>query len=265
MLDNYLKEIRKFPPFEKEEERLVIKKAKAGDQAAYKELLYRNLRFVVSIAKQYQNKGLPLDDLISEGNAGLITAFERFDLEKNFKFITYAVWWIRQAILRALRDNIKTIQVPLNVIMEISKLSKIRTEREQELGRPLTNFEIIELIDDEKIANSIKYNYGFIDIDAPRTDNEKDLSNILPDEEAVSPQLTLEDVNDELKFIFEDFTERERDILTMYFGINHSRPYTLKEIGEKKGLTRERIRQIKEKAIDKLKEDKYSNQLREYL
>ncbi len=243
-----------------------MKKAKKGDRAAYNELLNRNLRFVVSVAKKYQNQGLSLDDLISEGNAGLVVAFNKFDNKKfDVKFITYAVWWIRQSIMKAIHDNAKIVRLPLNIIMEMSKLSRLRKELEQQVGRTLTTQEILELTDNEEVANAIKYNYGIIDIDAPRTDNDKDLSSVLTDPNAVDIQISLEDIKDELKFILKDFPERERDILIMYFGIDQMRPYTLKEIGVDKGLTRERIRQIKEKTIEKLKEPKYANQLREYL
>jgi len=265
MIDNYLKEIRKFPPFDKEEERIVIDKAKAGDRAAYEELMNRNLRFVVSVAKKYQNQGLPLEELISEGNVGLVAAFKRFDVKHDVKFITYAVWWIKQAIMKAIHDNAKTIRLPLNIIMEISKLKKFRLELEQEYGRALTTQEVLELSEDEEIAKALLYNYGMIDLNEPQTDNDKDLGHILPDTEVTNIQVTLEDIKDELKFILEDFSERERDILIMYFGIDQMRPYTLKEIGVDKGLTRERIRQIKEKTIEKLKDEKYATQLREYL
>ncbi len=243
-----------------------MKKAKNGNRDAYNELMNRNLRFVVSVAKKYQNQGMPLEELIAEGNAGLIVAFHKFDNKKfDVKFITYAVWWIRQSIMKAIHDNAKIIRLPLNVIMEMTKLNKIRKELEQQVGRPLTTDEILELTDNDEVANAIKYNYGIIDLDAPRTDNEKDLTNVLVDPNAKDIQISLEDIKDELKFILRDFPERERDILIMYFGINQMRPYTLKEIGVDKGLTRERIRQIKEKTINKLKEDKYANQLREYL
>ncbi len=226
----------------------------------------RNLRFVVSVAKKYQNQGLPLEELISEGNVGLLVAFKKFDNVKyDVKFITYAVWWIRQSIMKAIHDNARIIRLPLNIIVEMSKLNKIKKEMEQELGRPLTTQEILELTDNEEVANAIKYNYGIIDLDAPRTENEKDLSHILPDNSVPDIRISLEDVKDELKFILEDFSERERDILIMYFGIEQMRPYTLKEIGIDKGLTRERIRQIKEKTIEKLKEEKYANHLRGYL
>ena len=266
MIEYYLRDIRKYPPFNKAEERIVLLKAKAGDKKAYEELMYRNLRFVVSVAKKYQNQGLPLEDLISEGNVGLIIAFKKFREDKyDVKFITYAVWWIKQAIMKAVRDNAKLIRLPLNIIMEMTKLNRVKKELEQEVGRPLTSQEILELTDDEDITKAIKYNYGIIDLHEPRTDDEKDLNHILMDNDAVDIQLELEDIKDELEFILNDFSERERDILIMYFGIEKMRPYTLKEIGVDKGLTRERIRQIKEKTIEKLKEDKYANQLREYL
>jgi len=264
-MDIYLKEIRKFPPFTKEEEREVIVKAKAGNRSAYKELMNRNLRFVVSIAKRYQNQGMELEDLIQEGNMGLIIAFDRFDMTRNVKFITYAVWWIRQAIMKAIHDNSKTIKLPLNIIMKLAKLNRARSEFEQELGRQLTNEELIEYVDDDELIDVLQYSYGMVDLHAPRTENEKDLSHILPNEGMVDIQIDFEDVKDELRYIMEDFTDRERDILEMYFGIDKFRPYTLKEIGTDWGLTRERIRQIKEKTIEKLKDDKYANQLREYL
>lgn len=264
-MEFYLKEIRKYPPFTKEEEKLVIQKAKAGDERAYNELMNRNLRFVVSVAKKYQNQGVDLEDLIQEGNMGLITAFEKFDMARDVKFITYAVWWIRQSILKAIHDNAKVIRLPLNVIIEISKLNRLKAEIEQDLGRELTNEELAEFTDDPEVAAVLKYNYGVIDLDAPRTENEKDLSHVLPDPSTMTSNMMMEDIRDELKFILSDFTEREREILLMYFGIDQFRPYTLKEIGVDWNLTRERIRQIKEKTIDKLKEDKYANQLREYL
>lgn len=264
-MDSYLKEIRKFPPFTKEEEREVLIKAKAGDKKAYDELMQRNLRFVVSVAKRYQNQGVELEDLIQEGNMGLIIAFDRFDMDRDVKFITYAVWWIRQAIMKAIHDNAKTIKLPLNIIMKMAKLNRLRNELEQEFGRQLSDEELLELIDDDELVEVLQYSYGMIDLHAPRTDNDKDLSHVLPNDGMVDIQVDFEDVKDELYYILEDFTDRERDILEMYFGIDKFRPYTLKEIGTDWGLTRERIRQIKEKTIEKLKDDKYANQLREYL
>jgi RNA polymerase primary sigma factor len=263
-MDFYLKEIRKFPPFSKEEEREVILKAKNGDRKAYEELMHRNLRFVVSIAKRYQNQGVALEDLIEEGNIGLLTAFDRFDTTRNVKFITYAVWWIRQGILKSIHENSNTIKLPLNIIIKMAKFNKVRTELEQELGRTATMEDMLEVIDDE-LLDVLQYSYGIVDLHAPRTENDKDLSHILPNENILDLQVEFEDVKDELGYILEDFTDREREILLMYFGIEKFRPYTLKEIGTDWGLTRERIRQIKEKTIEKLKDDKYANQLREYL
>jgi RNA polymerase primary sigma factor len=264
-LENYLKEIRKYPPFDKEEERIVIHKAKAGDRKAYEELMNRNLRFVVSVAKKYQNQGIPLEDLIQIGNAGLLKAFKSFDTKREVKFITYAVWWIKQSLLEAIHHDGRLIRLPLNIIGELTKLNKAKKEVEQDLGRPLNTEELLELTDSDEIKKAIKYNYSIIDIDASRTDDDKDLNSVLEDPQAVNIQISIEDINEELELILQDFSERERDILLMYFGINQPREYTLKEIGVDKGLTRERIRQIKEKTIDKLKDDKYANQLREYL
>ena len=261
-IETYLKDIRKYPPFTKEDERVILLKAKAGDRDAYEELMNRNLRFVVSVAKKYQNQGLPLEELISEGNAGLVIAFNKFDEKKyDVKFITYGVWWIKQAIMKAVRDNAKVIRLPLNIIMEMTKLNRVKRVLEQEVGRTLTSQEILELTDDEEITKAIKYNYGIVDLYEPRTEDEKDLSHILVDDKNVDIQISLEDIKDELKFILEDFSERERDILIMYFGIDQMRPYTLKEIGVDKGLTRERIRQIKKKSLKKLRRNPKSRSL----
>jgi len=263
-MDIYLKEIKNFPPFTKEEERIVLEKAKAGDKKAYEELIKRNLRFVVSVAKQYQNQGLALEDLIQEGNLGLLTAFEKYSLNHNVKFITYAVWWIKQSIMKAIHDNAKVIKLPLNVIIEISKVQKLKAELEQELGRQLTNEELAEFSEQEEVAHILKYNYNMIDLDEPVTDDEKSLKNVIPDPSYIDNATMMENIREELDFILTDFSEREREILMMYFGIDQFRPYTLKEIGVDWNLTRERVRQIKEKTIEKLKE-KYANQLKEYL
>ena len=263
-MDAYLKEIKKFPPFTKEEERIILEKAKAGDKKAYNELINRNLRFVVSVAKQYQHQGLSLEDLIQEGNIGLLTAFEKFNLDHDVKFITYAVWWIKQSILKAIHDNSKVIKLPLNVIIEISKIQKLKNELEQEYGRSLNNEELAEFAEQEEVADILKYNYSILDLDEPVTEDEKNLKNIVPDPSYVDNALLMENIKDELNYILLEFSDREREILMMYFGIDQFRPYTLKEIGVDWNLTRERVRQIKEKALEKLRKN-HANQLREYL
>lgn len=263
-IDYYLKTIRKFVPLTKEEEKVLFKKAKAGDREAYNEIIESNLRFVVSVAKKYQNLGILLEDLISEGNMGLVKAYEKFDVDRNYKFITYAVWWIKQSILNAIHEHSNQVRLPLNKINNITKSAKLRDNFEQGEARSLSIEELAEYIDDPDILNDLKYQSQIIDLDKPQVDGEKDLNNIITDK-SYCIDTDLEFVQDELVEILKDFTPREREILYMYYGINQVRPYTLKEIGYDMGLTRERIRQIKEKVIDKLKKKKLADRLREYL
>lgn len=261
----YLKEIKKFPPLTLEEEKKIIAKAKKGNKNAYNELMNRNLRFVVSVAKQYQNRGLPLEDLISEGNLGLLYAFTKFDPSRGLKFITYAVWWIRQYILKAIQANSEAIRLPANVILKLTNFNKHRAELEQSLGRNLTYEELVNYTDEEDLIDVIRYSYGMVYIDENRSDNNKDLSEILPDPGLVDNFDYMEDLKEELKQVFKDFTTREQEILKMYFGIENYRGYTLKEIGDVQNLTRERIRQIKVKSLEKLKNNPESDELREYM
>ena len=263
-LNKYLKEIRKFAPLTKEEEKELFKKAKSGDRKAYELIIESNLRFVVSVAKKYQNQGIDLEELIAEGNIGLMRAYERFDVNKNYKFITYAVWWIRQAILTSIHENSKLIRLPLNKITNITKANKLKEQIEQEFARPLGYSELALYIDDPEILDDLKYNHVTINLDQPQTDNDQDLNSILPDIDAFIIG-HLEVFEDELNDILRSYTKREQDIIKMYFGIGHIRAYTLKEIGIDLGLTRERIRQIKEKVIAQLRDGNRADDLRSYL
>lgn len=265
-MDSYLKEIRKFKPLSKAEEYDLFVLAKEHDnKAAYEKLITSNLRFVVSVAKKYQNQGLDLEELIEEGNLGLVKAFYKFDITRNVKFITYAVWWIKQSIINAIHENSKTIRLPLNKIVNLTKAARLKYELEQELVRPIDMSEMQEYIDDPEILEDLKYSYTQIDLDKPRTDNERNLNCILEDEGVANPEEAVELVIDELQEVLKGFTHREREIIYMYFGIGRVRNYTLKEIGIDMGLTRERIRQIKEKALERLKDSKHAERLRSYL
>jgi RNA polymerase primary sigma factor len=263
-IDNYLKQIRKYVPLTKVEEQELFKKAKAGDQQLYKTIIESNLRFVVSVAKKYQNQGLDLEDLIAEGNLGLIKAYDKFDYKKNYKFITYAVWWIRQSIINAIHEHSNTIRLPLNKISNITKSNRAMQDYEQEHQGPISIEELAEYIDDPSILNDLQYKGTMIELDRPQMENQKNLNQVIADK-TYKIDDTTEFVKDELDDILKDFPKREREIIYMYFGIGFIRAYTLKEIGINLGLTRERIRQIKEKAIEKLRKKKTANRLRDYV
>ena len=266
MLEIYLKEISKYPSLSKEEEKEVLEKAKAGDTIAYNKIINSNLKFVVSVARQYQNQGIGLDDLIAEGNVGLIKGFNRFDITRNFKFITYAVWWIRQSILNAIHLNSKLIRLPGNKIANVSKITKANQELEQQLTRVPTYEELEEFLTDARILNDLGFNYTVIGLHTPYTENNKDLTDILPSE-LTSEELEMkrEEFLDEFNELLKDFTEREKKIITLYYGIGQIRPYTLKEIGIEICLTRERVRQIKEAVLRKLSKKSESEILRSFL
>mgnify|MGYP006411298071 CR=1 FL=1 len=267
IMDAYLKLIRDFEPLTKKQEQELFKKAHNGDDAAYDKLIYSNLKFVISVAKKYQNQGLTLEDLICEGNFGLVKAYYKFDIGKNVKFITYAVWWIRQAILNAIHEQVKLIRIPLNKIANVTKIAKARALLEAELGGEPSDYEIEEYINDPLVMKDSLYSHTVISLDKPHTDNAKDLTNIIPAEDDKDSLAFLEQCfKEELESILvKDFTAKERSIVRMYYGIGHIRPYTLKEIGIDMGLTRERIRQIKEKVLNKLKMKHRSEKLRIFL
>ena len=267
-LDKYLQEIGRKDLITVDEEVELAQKIKQGDQAALDKLVSANLRFVVSVAKQYQNQGLSLPDLIDEGNLGLIKAAQKFDETRGFKFISYAVWWIRQSILQALAEQSRIVRLPLNQVGSLNKIGKALQRFEQENERRPSPAELDEQLDVpvEKIADTMKVSGRHVSVDAPFVDGEDNsLLDVLPNEDSpmADSSLTQESLSKEVNRALEQLNPRERDILKMFFGIG-CQEMTLEEIGAKFDLTRERVRQIKEKAIRRLKGQK-SKLLKSYL
>ena len=267
-LDKYLQEIGRKDLITVDEEVELAQKIKPGDQAALDKLVSANLRFVVSVAKQYQNQGLSLPDLIDEGNLGLIKAAQKFDETRGFKFISYAVWWIRQSILQALAEQSRIVRLPLNQVGSLNKIGKALQRFEQENERRPSPAELAEQLDVpvEKIADTMKVSGRHVSVDAPFVDGEDNsLLDVLPNEDSpmADSSLTQESLSKEVNRALEQLNPRERDILKMFFGIG-CQEMTLEEIGAKFDLTRERVRQIKEKAIRRLKGQK-SKLLKSYL
>lgn len=267
-LDKYLQEIGRKELITVDEEVELAQKIKQGDQAALDKLVSANLRFVVSVAKQYQNQGLSLPDLIDEGNLGLIKAAQKFDETRGFKFISYAVWWIRQSILQALAEQSRIVRLPLNQVGSLNKIGKALQRFEQENERRPSPAELAEQLDVpvEKIADTMKVSGRHVSVDAPFVDGEDNsLLDVLPNEDSpmADSSLTQESLSKEVNRALEQLNPRERDILKMFFGIG-CQEMTLEEIGAKFDLTRERVRQIKEKAIRRLKGQK-SKLLKSYL
>jgi RNA polymerase primary sigma factor len=269
-LDKYLSEIGKEELITAEEEVLLAQKIKAGDQKALEKLAKANLRFVVSVAKQYQNQGLSLPDLINEGNLGLIKAAQRFDETRGFKFISYAVWWIRQSILQALAEQSRIIRLPLNQVGSLNKISKEVSRLEQMYERLPSSDEIADALDlpEEKIAEALKISTRHFSVDAPLVQGEdSSFLDVYVNNESPNADsgLIFESLSKEIQRSLSTLTERERDIINLYFGIGISHGLTLDEIGAKFDLTRERVRQIKEKAIRRLKHTARSKLLKSYL
>ena len=267
-LDKYQQEIGRKDLITVDEEVELAQKIKQGDQAALDKLVSANLRFVVSVAKQYQNQGLSLPDLIDEGNLGLIKAAQKFDETRGFKFISYAVWWIRQSILQALAEQSRIVRLPLNQVGSLNKIGKALQRFEQENERRPSPAELAEQLDVpvEKIADTMKVSGRHVSVDAPFVDGEDNsLLDVLPNEDSpmADSSLTQESLSKEVNRALEQLNPRERDILKMFFGIG-CQEMTLEEIGAKFDLTRERVRQIKEKAIRRLKGQK-SKLLKSYL
>lgn len=268
-LDKYLQEIGKYELISVEEEVELARRIKKGDQDAIEKLIRANLRFVVSVAKQYQNQGLSLPDLINEGNLGLIKAAEKFDETRGFKFISYAVWWIRQSIMQAINEQSRVIRLPLNQVSSLTRYKKAISEFEQEYQRQPTEEELAEILDlsEEKVRKTIKYTSRQISFDAPIGDSEdSSLLEIIPNEDAPSAdkKLELESLRIEIERALLTLTQRERDIIRTFYGINCEQ-LPLEEIGEKYGLTRERVRQIREKAIKRLRYTSRSKILKMFL
>jgi len=268
-LDKYLQEIGKEELITVEEEVELAQRIKKGDHAALEKLTRANLRFVVSVAKQYQNQGLSLPDLINEGNLGLIKAAEKFDETRGFKFISYAVWWIRQSILQALAEQSRIVRLPLNQVGSLNKINKAFSKFEQEHERKPSPEELAESLElpAEKVADTLKVSGRHISVDAPFVDGEDNsLLDVLPNSDSpnADKRLMMESLSREIDRLLATLTERESDIIRLFFGIG-CQEMTLEEIGERFGLTRERVRQIKEKAIRRLRHTSRSKLLKSYL
>lgn len=269
-LDKYLQEIGKVDLITSDEEVILAQKIRAGDPIALEKLTKANLRFVVSVAKQYQNHGLTLGDLINEGNLGLIKAAKRFDETRGFKFISYAVWWIRQSIMQALAEQSRIVRLPLNRVGSLNKISKTFSELEQKFQREPSPEELAEVLETtpEEVAANMRISGRHISMDAPFVNGEENgLLDVLENNSEATPDSTLMDdsLRKEVQRALSTLTQREADVIAYYFGLNGEQPLTLEEIGEKYNLTRERVRQIKEKATRRLRHSSRSNFLKPFL
>ncbi|MCX6311320.1 MAG: RNA polymerase sigma factor RpoD/SigA [Bacteroidetes bacterium] len=271
-LDKYLQEIGRVDLITAQEEVDLAQKIKKGDQLALTKMVNANLRFVVSVSKQYQNQGLSLPDLINEGNLGLIKAAQRFDETRGFKFISYAVWWIRQSILQALAEQSRIVRLPLNKIGSINKINKTFARLEQEFEREPSADEIGVALDlsPEDVKEAMRHTGRHVSMDAPLASSDENTSNmydVLQSEDSPSPENSLisESLRKEIERALATLTTREADVVRLYFGLNGEHALTLEEIGERFDLTRERVRQIKEKAIRRLKHTSRSRLLKTYL
>ncbi|HLT42832.1 MAG TPA: RNA polymerase sigma factor RpoD/SigA [Sphingobacteriaceae bacterium] len=268
-LDKYLHEIGKVDLITAEEEVILAQKIRAGDQAALERLTKTNLRFVVSVAKQYQNQGLTLGDLINEGNLGLIKAAKRFDETKGFKFISYAVWWIRQSILQAIAEQSRIVRLPLNQVGSLSKISKAFSRLEQEYEREPSPEELADTLETtvEKISDTLSNSGRHVSMDAPFVQGEENtLLDVLENRDPnTDNSLIDESLSEEIKRSLATLTDREREIIVLFFGLGSNQPLSLEEIGEQFSLTRERVRQIKDKALQRLRHASRSRILKSYL
>lgn len=269
-LDKYLQEIGKVELITADMEVELAKRIKAGDQQALEKMTKANLRFVVSVAKQYQNNGLTLGDLINEGNLGLIKAAMRFDETRGFKFISYAVWWIRQSILQALAEQSRVVRIPLNRVGSLNKLNRTFAELEQKFQREPSSEELAEVLEvaPEEIADTLKMGARQVSVNAPFVQGEENgLLDVLESDSIETPDsgLISDSLRAEVQRSLSTLTKKECDVISLYFGLNGLHPMTLEEIGEMFNLTRERVRQIKEKGIRRLRNTSRSKTLRTYL
>ena len=269
-LDKYLQEIGRVDLLTPEQEIELAIKIKNGDQYALEALTKANLRFVVSVAKQYQNQGLSLGDLINEGNLGLIKAAKRFDETRGFKFISYAVWWIRQSILQALAEQSRIVRLPLNRVGALNKIGKAYSNLEQEFEREPSAAELAQELDMDvgEVSDTLKISGRHVSMDAPFSQGEENsLLDVIQNDQQPSPDFVLisESLKSEIERALATLSEREAEVIKLYFGLNKEHSLTLEEIGEKFNLTRERVRQIKEKAIRRLRHASRSKNLRAYL
>jgi RNA polymerase primary sigma factor len=271
-LDKYLNDIGKIPMLTPEDEAELARRIREGDQEALDKLTRSNLRFVVSVAKQYQNQGLSLSDLINEGNVGLMKAARRFDETKGFKFISYAVWWIRQSILQAIVEYSRIVRLPLNKVGSYNKVNEAFLSFVQEFEREPTHEELAELLNmtPKEISNMLKGNGRHVSVDAPISGEDGDstmLDMISSDEEGESPDGSLmeQSLKEEVQQGLSILSPREVEVLSSYYGLNGQKSLTLEEIGDLYGLTRERVRQIKERAIRRLRKSYNRNALKSYL
>jgi len=270
ILEKYLEEIGKEPLINSAREIVLAKLIKTGDQKALDELTRANLRFVVSVAKHYQNQGVPLKDLINEGNIGLIKAAKRFDERKGFKFISYAVWWIRQSILQALAEQSRMVRLPLNKINTLQKIKKTSKNLEQEHERIPTFSEVAKelQLSEREVNDTVRKSMKHLSLDAPfNEDEEHSLLNVIEHEETPkTDELLMKDaLKQEIEKTLSSLKKREAEVIKLYYGIGHEKAYTLEEIGKMLGLTRERIRQIKKKAIFRLRHVSRSRSLKPFM
>jgi RNA polymerase primary sigma factor len=269
-LDKYLQEIGKVDLLTPEDEIQLAIRIRKGDRSAFEQLTKANLRFVVSVAKQYQNQGLSLGDLINEGNLGLIKAAKRFDETRGFKFISYAVWWIRQSILQALAEQSRIVRLPLNRVGALNKIGKAYSSLEQEYEREPSPAELAKELemDVNEVSDALKISGRHVSMDAPFIQGEENrLLDVIENDELPAPDYLLmnESLTVEINRILSTLSDREAEVIKLYFGLNKEHSLTLEEIGEKFNLTRERVRQIKEKAIRRLRHASRSKNLRAYL
>src|SRR5574343_597545 len=269
-LDKYLNEISKVPMIDAQEEVELARRIREGDQVALERLVNANLRFVVSVSKQYQNQGLTLGDLINEGNLGLIKAAEKFDETRGFKFISYAVWWIRQSILQALAEQSRIVRLPLNQVGSLNKINKAYSKLEQQFEREPSAEELADILDlpIDKVSDTMKVSGRHVSMDAPFANGEESsLLDVLINHDSPKADngLINESLSKEIDRALSTLTERERDVVKLFFGIGMNHGLTLEEIGDKFDLTSKRVRQIKEKAIRSLRHSSRSKLLQQYL